>query len=57
MPAGEFDALRLVKRGSDRKSTAVWLDAAGSYLPLRVLIVHGDDTRIDQVATRITASP
>lgn len=57
VPAGEFDALRLVKRGSDRKSTAIWLDAAGSYLPLRVLIEHEDGTRIDQVATRITVSP
>lgn len=57
VPAGEFDALRLVKRGSERKSTSIWIEAAGPRLPLRVLVVHEDGTRIDQVATRITVSP
>lgn len=57
VPAGEFDALRLVKRGSDRKSIEIWLDAKRSQLPLRVLVVNQDGTRIDQVAARITVSP
>jgi hypothetical protein len=52
VPAGEFDALRLVKRDDDGRSTQIWLDAARSYLPLRVLVVHKDGTRVDQVATR-----
>lgn len=53
VPAGEFDALRLVKREDEGKSTEVWLDAGRSYLPLRVHIVEKDGTRIDQVAARI----
>jgi hypothetical protein len=57
VPAGEFDALRLVKRESDGRSTEIWLDAKRSQLPLRVLVVHEDGTRIDQVATRISVSP
>jgi negative regulator of sigma E activity len=56
VPAGEFEALRLAQkteRSGDR-SREVWLDPARSYLPMRVLIVQKDGTRIDQVATRIT---
>jgi negative regulator of sigma E activity len=52
VPAGEFDALRLVKRDNDGRSMQIWLDATRSYLPLRVLVVHKDGTRVDQVATR-----
>jgi len=53
VPAGEFEALRLVKRDDDGKTTELWLDTARSYLPLRVHIVEKDGTRIDQVAARI----
>ena len=53
VPAGEFDALRLDKREDDGRRTQIWLDAGGSLLPLRVLVVHEDGDRIDQVATRI----
>lgn len=52
VPAGEFDALRLVKRDDDGRSTQIWLDAQRWYLPLRVLVVQKDGTRVDQVATR-----
>jgi negative regulator of sigma E activity len=52
VPAGEFDALRLVRRDDDGRSMQIWLDATRSYLPLRVLVVHKDGTRVDQVATR-----
>lgn len=56
VPAGEFEALRLVQRTehSGDRGREVWLDPARSYLPLRVLVVQKDGTRIDQVATRIT---
>ena len=57
VPAGEFDALRLVKRDTDGRSTQIWLDARRSYLPLRVLVVQKDGTRVDQVATRIAPPP
>lgn len=58
VPAGEFDALRLVKReeAAGKRSTQIWLDAGRSYLPLRVLAVQKDGTRVDQVAARITLS-
>ncbi len=52
VPAGEFDALRLVKRDEDGRSTQIWLDAGRSYLPLRVLVMKKDGSRVDQVATR-----
>jgi hypothetical protein len=56
IPAGEFEALRLVERtvkpGEDNE---VWLDPARSYLPVRVLVVQKDGTRIDQVAVRIVS--
>ena len=57
IPAGEFDALHLVKRKEspdDRRSSEIWVDPSRSYLPLRVLVVQKDGTRIDQVAARIT---
>lgn len=59
VPAGEFDALRLVKRepAGDPRSTQIWLDPARSHLPLRVLAVQKDGARIDQVATRIATTP
>ena len=46
-PAGEFDALRLVKRkeSAGDRSSELWLDPARSYLPLRVLVVQKDGTR------------
>ena len=54
VPAGDFDALRLVKREDGGRSTQIWLDPGRHYLPLRVLVVQKDGSRIDQVATRIT---
>ena len=56
VPAGEFEALRLAQRLQDAgdRRREVWLDPARSYLPLRVLVVQEDGTRIDQVAARVT---
>jgi Protein of unknown function (DUF3108) len=54
VPAGEFDALRLDQVDDGGRATQLWLDARRSYLPLRVLVVQKDGTRIDQVAARIT---
>jgi hypothetical protein len=55
VPAGELDALRLAQRmeQSGDRGREVWLDPARSYLPVRVLIVQKDGSRIDQVAVRI----
>ena len=56
-PAGQFDALRLVKRkeGPDDHGTEIWLAREHGFLPIRVLITDKDGTRIDQVVTRIGA--
>ncbi len=55
-PAGEFDALKLVKRkeNPEDKTTEIWLAAERNYLPVRVFIVEKDGSKIDQVAVRIS---
>jgi hypothetical protein len=53
-PAGQFDALRLVRR-SDDELTEIWLAVERSYLPLRVRVTEKDGGRFDQVLTRIVA--
>ena len=52
VPAGEFDAIRMEKRTSDELAQ-IWLAAGLSHLPVRLLVVHKDGTRYDQVATKI----
>ena len=54
-PAGQFDALRLVKRkeGPDDHGTEIWLARDRGYLPIRILVTDKDGTRVDQVVTRI----
>jgi hypothetical protein len=56
-PAGEFDALKLVKRRErpEDKATAIWLTADRQSLPVRILVVDKDGTRLDQVAVKISA--
>ena len=56
-PAGEFDALKLVKKAKDgdTRSTEVWLAADRHYLPVRIAIVEKDGTRLEQVAVTISA--
>lgn len=55
-PAGEFDGLKLVKRkdSPQAKSTEIWLAADRDYVPVRVLIIDKDGTRLDQRATKIS---
>ena len=55
-PAGEFDALKFVKKRErpEDKATEVWI-AADRQVPVRILIVDKDGTRLDQVATKISA--
>jgi hypothetical protein len=56
-PAGEFDALKLVKRRDNPqdKATEIWLAADRQYIPVRILIVDKDGTRLDQLAAKISA--
>lgn len=54
-PAGDFEALRLVKRKDSPgdKGTEIWLAVDRGYLPMRILVTEKDGTRLDQVATRV----
>lgn len=56
-PAGEFDALRLVRRrnGPEDRSTEIWLATGRDYLPVRILVIEKDGTRVDQMVTRLVA--
>ena len=55
-PAGEFDALKLVKRKDNPpdKTTEIWLAVDRQYIPLRILVIDKDGKRLDQVAVKIT---
>jgi hypothetical protein len=53
-PAGDFQALRLVRREDDQ-TAEIWLAVERSYLPLRVRVTEKDGGRFDQVVTRISA--
>ena len=57
IPAGEFDTIKLIKArdGPDDRSTEVWLAVRQHHLPVRVLVIEKDGTRVDQVATRVSA--
>ena len=56
-PAGEFDALRLVKRrkNSQERATEIWLAADRQFIPVRILVTEMDGTQLDQVAVKIAA--
>jgi hypothetical protein len=53
--AGEIEALRLVKQleGDDKRGTEIWLATRRDYVPVRILVIEKDGTRLDQVVTRI----
>jgi len=56
-PAGEIEALKLIKQrepGDDR-GTEVWLAVRHHFVPVRILVVEKDGTRLDQVATRVAS--
>lgn len=54
-PAGEFETLKLAKRkdGPEDRDAEIWLAIGRGMLPVRILVIEKDGTRIDQVATRI----
>ncbi|HXZ91980.1 MAG TPA: DUF3108 domain-containing protein [Burkholderiales bacterium] len=54
-PAGVFETLKLekVRDGPEDKSTELWLATDHGNLPVRLLIVDKDGTRLDQVATQL----
>ena len=57
VPAGEFDAVKLVRRKDgpeDKRATEMWLAPALGFLPVRIVVVDRNGTRLDQQATRIS---
>jgi hypothetical protein len=54
-PAGDIDALHLVKLRDpdDKRGTEIWLAPKQNYLPVRVLVLDKDGSRIDTVVTHI----
>jgi len=55
-PAGEFETLKLAKHrdNPDARSTEIWLALQRGFVPVRILVVEKDGTRVDQVATRVS---
>jgi len=51
--AGEFDTV-VVERTTGHDAARLWLAAEIGHLPVRLLVVQKDGTRLDQVAIRIT---
>jgi len=54
-PAGELQAMHIMKvrDGPEDKSTDIWFAADQYFLPVRVLVVDKDGSRVDQILTRI----
>lgn len=55
-PAGNIEALKLVKLPDpgDERGTEIWLATKQNYLPVRILVIEKDGTRIDQLVTSIS---
>jgi hypothetical protein len=56
-PAGEFDALKIVRRKDgpdDRRSTEIWLAPSEGLIPVRIRVTEKDGTVLDQVASKIS---
>jgi uncharacterized protein DUF3108 len=54
-PMGDLETLHLIKQRTpdDSRQTEVWLATKHDYIPVRVLVIEKDGTRLDQVVTRI----
>lgn len=53
-PAGEFETLHLVRKGEKNDNgTELWLASKRHMLPVRILVIEKDGTRIEQSATRV----
>lgn len=54
-PMGELETVHLVKQreGKDDRGTELWFASDRDYLPVRILVIEKDGTRIDQMVTRI----
>jgi len=55
-PAGEFDALKYVKRRDNPqdKITEAWFAVDREFIPVRILVIDKNGTRIDTLAAKIS---
>jgi hypothetical protein len=58
-PAGEFDTVKVARlsEGERQETAELWLAAEIGYLPVRLLVVENDGTRLDQTAVRVSREP
>jgi hypothetical protein len=58
-PAGEFDTVKVARlsEGERQETAELWLAAELGYLPVRLLVVENDGTRLDQMAVRVSREP
>ena len=53
-PVGEFDTVKVARQGDDKETAEVWLAPQYGYIPIRLLVVDKDGTRLEQLPTRIS---
>ena len=53
-PVGEFDTVKVARKGEGRESTELWLAAERGYVPVRLVVVEKDGTRYEQNPTRLS---
>ena len=51
-PAGEFDAVKLIRKNGSGDMSEIWLAADLGYLPVRI-VLEQDGTRFEHMATRV----
>jgi hypothetical protein len=51
---GEFDTVKVARKGDGRESAELWLAAQRGYVPVRLLVIEKDGTRYEQNPTRIS---
>lgn len=52
--AGEFDALKLVRRKEGSERAEIWLATDREYLPVRILVIDKKGARLDQRIKKIS---
>ena len=53
-PVGEFDTVKVARKGDGRESAEFWLAAERGYVPVRLVVIEKDGTRYEQNPTRIS---
>ena len=51
---GEFETVKVARKGDGRESAELWLAAERGYVPVRLVVTEKDGTRYEQNPTRIS---